>query len=651
MHSGELPYIRIHLSDRNLKGQPAEGKRKGERWSERSEQGSVPSTRRPESFLRLASSLLSVDIEMVVGFSSPSLSWWASLLILVIFLASFLPSSSCRVFPGLGFDLIPEEWRPSSPSALVPASPSAPVFFTVALRERNLDVLESAFWSVSDPRSASYQQYWTPEQINELTAPPQEVVKKVLQWLSQGGIPAQSMTIFPTAIQVETTVEVASALFNTAFYSFSFSLSSPKKAPLKEETTQIALDPYEIPDSLDTLIEMVLGLSMFPPRHLKVHSKGPRPGSKDPKATNIDIAVVPQSLYILYNIDRPQVVGKARNSSQGVIEFSGFGMEYGFLNEYSKQANLPLSNISLNHMYGNYHGHGMESLRRRTNTPQSNPYFTTQSPRFRCLTLSVSVLMLFSSLLCFAVDIELMMGVNRESDPWFWMVTLGRGWLYEFGTQFINAKEVPQVVSISYAGWEGAQCQWGNCTGMGVNATGYVALCDVLFQKIGLRGTSVLGASGDNGALSSSNSNCQMPLLLASYPAVSRYVTSVGATEMMNPVYQLPNASSIPLCSAVPGLQCFSGGEEVAVSYPVSSYNSGGGFSNMTLMPAYQQAAVKAYLKSGVVLPPASYFNPHGRAHPDIAAIGHKQETYRQKLSARPSLLPVCSSSSFFSSY
>jgi len=101
-------------------------------------------------------------------------------------------------------------------------------------------------------------------------------------------------------------------------------------------------------------------------------------------------------------------------------------------------------------------------------------------------------------------------------------------------------------------------------------------------------------------------------------------VTSVGATEMSSPVFNLPNSANIPFCQYSPSsMECFSGGVEQAVSFATSNFASGGGFSNITNMPSYQKAAVKAYLNSGVQLPPAGYFNPHGRAHPDIAAIGH----------------------------
>uniref|UniRef100_A0A674NNT0 Tripeptidyl peptidase I n=1 Tax=Takifugu rubripes TaxID=31033 RepID=A0A674NNT0_TAKRU len=80
-----------------------------------------------------------------------------------------------------------------------------------------------------------------------------------------------------------------------------------------------------------------------------------------------------------------------------------------------------------------------------------------------------------------------------------------------------------------------------------------------------------------------------------SFPASSPYVTTVGGTSFKNPF---------------------------TVSYEVTDYISGGGFSNVFKMPDYQASAVDAYLKTmAKVLPPQSYYNTTGRAYPDMAAL------------------------------
>ncbi|TKS86615.1 Tripeptidyl-peptidase 1 [Collichthys lucidus] len=75
------------------------------------------------------------------------------------------------------------------------------------------------------------------------------------------------------------------------------------------------------------------------------------------------------------------------------------------------------------------------------------------------------------------------------------------------------------------------------------------------------------------------------------------YVTTVGGTSFKNPF---------------------------KVTYEVSDYISGGGFSNVFKMPDYQVSAVNAYLKTvAATLPPQSYYNTSGRAYPDMAALSH----------------------------
>jgi tripeptidyl-peptidase-1 len=158
---------------------------------------------------------------------------------------------------------------------------------------------------------------------------------------------------------------------------------------------------------------------------------------------------------------------------------------------------------------------------------------------------------------------------------------------------------------------------------LGVDSQQYVNRTNVEFQKIGLRGVTLLASSGDSGANGRTDGGCTDTVLHPIFPGGSPYVTSVGATELSNPVFGL--TSPPPACSSYP---CASGGTEVAVSYDLSGFTSGGGFSTYATQPSYQTTAVNAYLKSGVALPPSSYYAAGGRAYPDIAALGHNFLVY-----------------------
>jgi len=136
----------------------------------------------------------------------------------------------------------------------------------------------------------------------------------------------------------------------------------------------------------------------------------------------------------------------------------------------------------------------------------------------------------------------------------------------------------------------------------------------------------LLSASGDSGANGRTDGFCTGPKLLPDFPGSSPYVTSVGATELLNPVFNLQNPP--PIC-AQSGYQCASGGTEQAVSFTTSSFTSGGGFSNVAAQPDWQATVVNKYLSSGVTLPPASYFNATSRGYPDVSAIGHNTLIYQ----------------------
>jgi tripeptidyl-peptidase I len=110
---------------------------------------------------------------------------------------------------------------------------------------------------------------------------------------------------------------------------------------------------------------------------------------------------------------------------------------------------------------------------------------------------------------------------------------------------------------------------------------------DVEFQKLGVRGISVLFASGDSGVGCNKAGNRHVP----TWPASSRYITAVGGIEK---------------------------GFNNLVGDTISS----GGFSNFWPVPQWQQAAINNYLSlNASLLPPRKFFNASSRATPDVAAF------------------------------
>jgi len=162
------------------------------------------------------------------------------------------------------------------------------------------------------------------------------------------------------------------------------------------------------------------------------------------------------------------------------------------------------------------------------------------------------------------------------------------------------------------------------CNQLGVNSTQYVARVNVEFQKIGLRGVSLFAASGDSGADGRTDGGCGESHLNPPFPAASPFVTAVGATQVFDATWTLPSPPSVCASGSWENeWWCAGGGNEVAVSYAQAAFASGGGFSFVAPQPAWQTKVVQAYLNSAVgKQTPVSYFNPNGRAFPDVAALG-----------------------------
>ncbi|RDX44637.1 subtilisin-like protein [Lentinus brumalis] len=170
----------------------------------------------------------------------------------------------------------------------------------------------------------------------------------------------------------------------------------------------------------------------------------------------------------------------------------------------------------------------------------------------------------------------------------------------------------PPVLTTSYGfdetEWEGqhdAEVVRRVChqdTAVGSDHERYRSLCDA-YAQLGARGTTVIFSSGDGGVAGGSfdpDPHCDSGSFVPGFPSTCPFVTSVGATEGINPERAAPYSS--------------------------------GGFSNIFPRPAWQDSAVRAYL--GAVKADPAYgeldgrFNASGRAFPDVAVQGTGYAVY-----------------------
>ena len=102
------------------------------------------------------------------------------------------------------------------------------VAFTVALKQRNTDLLLDAHHVVSDPDSKEYGNYWTRDEISTLLSPPIDEVYPVLGWLSMNKVDYSYMG---DAIDCKATISSLESLFDVSYKEIRpgvFVLLSPK---------------------------------------------------------------------------------------------------------------------------------------------------------------------------------------------------------------------------------------------------------------------------------------------------------------------------------------------------------------------------------------------------------------------------------------
>jgi hypothetical protein len=202
-----------------------------------------------------------------------------------------------------------------------------------------------------------------------------------------------------------------------------------------------------------------------------------------------------------------------------------------------------------------------------------------------------------------------------------------------------QAKEIPFVLSMSLGSlsWDSCNkmCELGAATG-GVSFSDcmqyvqytqrQVCMMDTAaqterinreFMKIGLRGTTLLAATGDGGShysfqpfpqdsIGSILNQVSCTYNFPTFPSASPFVLGVGGTQW--------NGAPSP-------------------SQPIAWSASGSGFSWRFPRPSYQDAAVSAYLKAyqnQQGFPGTRYFNASNRAYPDVAALADNVPMWMQ---------------------
>ena len=213
------------------------------------------------------------------------------------------------------------------------------------------------------------------------------------------------------------------------------------------------------------------------------------------------------------------------------------------------------------------------------------------------------------------LDIQMLGLTAVGADLWYWD---DDGWLYSFATSFFNTKNVPDVISMSWGWATDSQCditQCGNLTSLE-----YAQRVDAEYVKLGLRGVTVVVASGDAGAPGRTNEDCSdsgrpvNPVM----PGSSPWVTSIGATFVADDSKKrFHKTGSSDFCQQN---TCATGTAQYVTNVNDTGWTSGSGFG-FEETPKWQKSQVSQYLKDAETLP--SKFNSKGRSYPDFVMVGH----------------------------
>jgi tripeptidyl-peptidase-1 len=184
------------------------------------------------------------------------------------------------------------------------------------------------------------------------------------------------------------------------------------------------------------------------------------------------------------------------------------------------------------------------------------------------------------------LDMQYLTSMGRGAQTWWWNVPGKDADFTDWVVAVLSTASPPLVHSVSYDDFEETL------------SLEFMRRGNEEFQKAGVRGLSLLFASGDFGTGCNSSS---LPAKFApEWPPSSPYVTSVGGTS------HTPSSNT----------RSDSAQTEVAWS------KGGGGFAYTAPQPAYQAKAVAAYLLTAKgKLPPQSLYNSSNRGFPDVAAF------------------------------
>jgi tripeptidyl-peptidase-1 len=346
----------------------------------------------------------------------------------------------CVAF-ALAASAAPHGWTSSSR----PRNSDEPLAVRVALVQPRVAELERTLIKVSDPRSADYGKYLTPDQVAELVSLPAETRALVMHHLGCASEQvACEFSIHRDYVLIRTTVARAEVMFNVTLTPFERTLNGT----FGSQTIYRSATPPVLAAPMAPFVDFVHGISDFPPPplHRMRSTVAGTPGDK----------VDPSVLKKQYGIT---ATGSA-SSSVSCAEFEHEQFKQADVDDFADTFSLPRQTINVvGPNNGGYEGEG-------------------------------------------TLDVEYLIGTAPGLNVTFWSIP----WktfdadLLTWAQAVQSVAHPPLVHSISWGSGE---------TGSADYDLPVLVRTNTEFQKMGVQGLSVLAASGDDGTGNTGTFGCK----------------------------------------------------------------------------------------------------------------------------------------------
>ncbi|KAJ6560214.1 subtilisin-like protein [Mycena capillaripes] len=446
----------------------------------------------------------------------------------------------------------------------------------IGLPQSNFDVLEDHLYAISDPYHERYGAHLTQEEVEELVAPHPESVAAVSEWLSSHGIKEDEIVRSPAGdwLTIKVPVWLVEKMLDTKYHVWKHAASGDYIV----RTTS-----YSLPKDLFEHVELIQPTTMFGTfKKLKstIHS-----------VSEIDPQIQSQNLPPVADSSTGVTVDASCNTTVTITCLKEI---------YNAVGYTPSASVGNSIGIAGY-------LEDFANRADLQTFYEDQVPAAAAVNSTYTFISVAGGLDPQDVD---EIGAESNLDTQFafglsfpiastYFSTAGR-------PPFIPDSGTPEDTNEPYTDWLDFMLSHPNpplaiSTSYGDDEQtvpeSFAKRACAGFAQLGARGVSLMASSGDGGVGDGDPD-----------PATQNCLTNDG----LNRTQFIPGfPASCPFVTAVGGTILF---PEQAVDF------SGGGFSNYFSRPAYQDEAVKTFLKT---LPAGTYsglFNPNGRAIPDVAA-------------------------------